>query len=310
MSTSALTILAMPKAFRGHIGAIQRNAITSWTRLKPRPDIYLCGDEEGVAGIATELGLGLLRDVARNAHGTLLLNDLLCQARGRCRTPLLCYVNCDIVLLQEFLEAAQAVTERFPKSLVVARRLNLDLDAAIDFSTPWEQWFREYVLRSGKTGDHMSIDVFVFPPDLYAEMPPLVLGRGWFDQYLIKAARQGGFSVVDITQVAQAIHQNHDYAHIAGGQHGAYWGEEAQHNLVLYGGMPNAFTLLDVTHELFPGGKIRRVPFRRQLHAANRRLWKHIVQRTRPLRERLGLRRETLRRLAGKGASRSGAEDS
>ncbi len=301
MSTPLLTMLAMPKAFRGHIGVIQRNAITSWTKLEPRPEIYLCGDEEGMAGVAAELGLGLLGDVARNKHGTLLLDDLLCRARGHCRTPLLCYVNCDIMLLQEFLDATQAVKERFPKFLVVAHRLNLVLDAAIDFSTPWEEGLRENIRMCGTPGDHMSIDVFVFPPDLYADVPPLALGRGWFDQCLIKVARQRGFPVVDVTPVARAIHQNHDYAHIAGAQDGAYWGDEARQNLALYGGAQNAFTLLDVTHELFPNGEIRRVRFR---HAAKRWLRRNFVQLTRPLRQRLGLRRETLRRLAGKDAPR------
>lgn len=305
MGTPALTILAVPKAFRGHVGVIQRNAITSWTKLVPRPDIYLCGDEDGMPEIAAELGLGLLRDVARTKHGTLLLNDLFGWARGHCHTPRLCYVNCDIILLQEFLDAAHAVEERFPECLVVARRLNLDLDAAIDFSIRWEEAFRENLLPRGKSGDHVSIDVFVFPPHWYADVPSLALGRGWFDQYLIKAARQRGFPVVDVTPVARAIHQNHDYAHIAGGQHGAYWGEEARHNLALYGGVPNAFTLHDVTHELSPTGKIRRVRFRRQRYEATRWLWSNFVRLTRPLRQRLGLRREALRRLAGKDAPRN-----
>ncbi len=49
MMDSPLTILAMPKPFRGHIGIIQRNAITSWTKLQPRPEILLFGTEEGAA---------------------------------------------------------------------------------------------------------------------------------------------------------------------------------------------------------------------------------------------------------------------
>jgi len=36
-----LTIFAIPKAFRGHIGVIQRNAIETWTRMRPAPQVLL-----------------------------------------------------------------------------------------------------------------------------------------------------------------------------------------------------------------------------------------------------------------------------
>ncbi|MFZ0637415.1 MAG: hypothetical protein WAM08_17985, partial [Candidatus Acidiferrales bacterium] len=65
-----LTLFAMPKPFEGHIGIIQRNAITSWTRLTPQPEIILFGDEAGVAEIAGELGLRHVAHVKRNEKNT------------------------------------------------------------------------------------------------------------------------------------------------------------------------------------------------------------------------------------------------
>lgn len=38
---TAITFLVMPKPFQGHIGVIQRNASTSWTKLQPRPEIKI-----------------------------------------------------------------------------------------------------------------------------------------------------------------------------------------------------------------------------------------------------------------------------
>jgi hypothetical protein len=70
MSHPLLTLLAMPKPFDGHIGIIQRNAITSWTQLNPRPEIFLFGEEHGTALIAAELQIGHLRDIHRNEFGT------------------------------------------------------------------------------------------------------------------------------------------------------------------------------------------------------------------------------------------------
>jgi hypothetical protein len=299
-SSPQLTILAMPKPFRGHIGIIQRNAITSWTVLRPRPEIYLFGEEEGVAEIAAELNINHLNDIARNEFGTPLLDDLLRRAREFVRSPLLCYINSDIILLQEFVDAVSAIYGQFPKFLGVAHRLNIELTETLDFEGGGETNLRGEILPLGTLGDPTAIDVFVFHPDCYQQVPAFAIGRAWFDQWLIKEARRQRIPVVDMTQFARAIHQNHDYSHIAGGQHGAYWGEEARRSLAIYGGVPHAYTLLDVTHELLPGGRIRRVHFRRTAAAVQQWLWKTLVQPTSGLRGKLGLKRKTRRRLSEK----------
>jgi hypothetical protein len=68
-----LTIFACPKPFTDpHIAIIQRNAITSWTLLRPRPEIILFGDEPGVTEICKELGLRHVGEVERNEYGTPL----------------------------------------------------------------------------------------------------------------------------------------------------------------------------------------------------------------------------------------------
>src|SRR5713101_6901528 len=160
-----LTILAMPKPFQGHIATIQRNAITSWTKLRPRSVIYLFGEEEGVAEIAAELRISHLHDIARNEFGTPLLDDLFRRAREFVRTPLLCYVNSDIILLQEFVDAVSAIHVQFPKFLGVAHRLNIDLTEAVDFVGGGEVKLRNEILPLGMPGNPTAIDVFAFPPN-------------------------------------------------------------------------------------------------------------------------------------------------
>lgn len=303
MKAAPITILAMPKPFAGHIGVIQRNAIASWTRLRPRPEIFLFGEEKGVAEIAAELGVHHLRDIARNEFGTPLLDDLLRRARGFAETPLLCYVNSDIILLREFMDAVGAAHAEFPKSLMVAHRLNVDVSGPLDFSTDGEAMLRSEIMPAGVPGNPTAIDVFVFAPHVYTEVPPFAIGRAWFDQWLIKDARRQGVPVVDLTRMARAIHQNHDYGHIAGGQQGAYWGEEARRSLAIYGGVPHAFTLLDVTHELLEDGTVGRVRLRRERAKVLELLWKICVQPTAGLRAKIGLRRKPLRELRKKDAA-------
>ena len=55
--TAMLSMFALPKPFKGHIGVIQRNAIASWARLPSKPEIILFGDEEGTAQAARDLSL-------------------------------------------------------------------------------------------------------------------------------------------------------------------------------------------------------------------------------------------------------------
>jgi hypothetical protein len=168
--TKPITILGMPKPFRGHIGTIQRNAITSWTMLRPRPEVYLFGEEEGVAETAAELRISHLHDIARNEFGTPLLDDLFRRAREFARTPLLCYVNNDIILLHEFIDAVSAIHAQFPKFLGVAHRLNIELQESLDFAADGESKLRREIVPVGVPGNPTAIEVFVFSPDVYEQI--------------------------------------------------------------------------------------------------------------------------------------------
>ena len=289
MTHSPLAILAMPKPFHGHIGMIQRNAIQSWTHLSPRPEIFLCGGEQGTAEITAELNLARLQNVAYNDSGTPLLNDVFHRARQATDSPLLCYVNCDIILLQAFADAIAILQARLPKFLAVAHRWEIDLIHPLEFDSVHALELSQ--LPPGFPGHHTAIDVFVFSRDMYTEVPELAIGRAWFDQWLIKDAIAHNIPVVDITKVARAIHQKHDYSHIAGGQPGAYAGAEAQRNLEIYGSVPHAFTLLNATHELTATGEIHLLRFRPQKFRVQQWAWRNFIQRTAPLRKKLGLSR-------------------
>ena len=56
-----------------------------------------------------------------------------------------------------------------------------------------------------------------------------------------------------------AVHQRHDYAHLAGGKEEAYYGEEAARNLELAGGEERLYTIHDASHVL-RRGRLQRNP--------------------------------------------------
>ncbi len=287
---SSLTLLAMPKPFQDHIGIIQRNAIISWTKLQPKPEIILFGYEQGVAECARELGLIHVPEVDRNQRGTPLLADIFKRAEEHASHDVLAYVNADIILPQEFMVGVEKVRQRFSGFLAVGRRTNLNIRQALDFSPGWEDKLKERRLHEGQLESHTGIDFFVFPRGTYEQVPPLVIGRIWFDQWCIKYARKKKLPVVDLTSFAPIVHQLHDYNHVPGGKEGGvYGGAEADENLVYYDEQPHTYTILSATHVMTAGGRIRRVFFRSQKVAIRTFLWEMFVRKTYPIRKRLGL---------------------
>jgi len=254
-----LTFFATCKPFRGATAVAQRNAIRSWLALGRGCEVILLGDDEGTAQAARDLGATHIGGVRRNEHGTPLLDSLFEQAKAVARHDLVCYINADIVLMSDFLDAV-ARLESEPL-LMISRRWNVTIHGPWDFDDPaWEQKLREHTLAHGVQIDtNGGGDFFVFRRHQWSQIPPFALGRTAFDNWLIYAAIARGFPVIDASPSVLAVHQNHDYGHADGNWTGAWFGEEAARNRVLAGGAvpggdsPN-YDFLDVTHFMTPTG--------------------------------------------------------
>ena len=117
-----LTIFSIPKAFKGHMDVIQRNAIESWKRLGPECEVILIGDDPGTAEVAEELGVQNIPHVERNEFGTPLLDSAYQLAEDAARNTYLCYVNADIILTSSLIHAFQRVRQQSDRFLMTARR--------------------------------------------------------------------------------------------------------------------------------------------------------------------------------------------
>jgi hypothetical protein len=217
-ATSLLTIFATPKKFEGHIGVIQRNAIESWTRMRPQPEIILFGTDAGTAEIAAEFGLRHVPTVKCNEWGTPLVSDLFEQAEHLGQTKVLAYVNSDIILFDDFAQAIGRVAAAGHNFLMVGRRTDVDVKEPVDFRSDWAPAVREHARRDGVLQIARSIDYFAFSRGLYPAMPPLAIGRFWWDNWLLWKARAVGATVVDASRAVLAVHQNHDYGHTTYGR--------------------------------------------------------------------------------------------
>ncbi len=208
---NALSIVAVPKPFVGHIGTIQTNAIRSWKALSNHGEILLLGDEPGTAEVAKSVGARHLPDLDLDEYGTPLVDDVFRVAEASAISDWLCYVNCDVILLPEFFKAARAAISSLGSSLIVSRRINLDLNQLIDVKDGWAANIRERAEREGTLFSRFGIDVFVFKKGTYGSIPKFSLGRFSWDNWLVHHVREKGLPVVDVTDASGVVHQTHGY---------------------------------------------------------------------------------------------------
>ncbi|WP_299026289.1 hypothetical protein [uncultured Thermanaerothrix sp.] len=254
-----LALFTTPKPFTDpHIARIQRNAIRSWVALGEAVEVILVGDEAGVAEVAREFGVKHVPEVARNAYGTPLIPAIFEQARLHSKSPVLAYVNADILLTSSFLQGAQAVHRVMPQFLIVGQRWDLDVQEDFVIGRGWEEELRQRVQMHGRRHPPAGSDYFIFPRECFQNLPSMAVGRAGWDNWMIYFARRQGWPVVDASSFIYIVHQNHDYRHLPGGQP-HYRLPETEENVRLGGGRRTIFTLLDATHVLDNEG-LRRAP--------------------------------------------------
>lgn len=263
-----LTIFTAPKPFTNpHIATIQRNAICSWQALAG-VQVLLIGEEAGLAEFAAERGILHLPQVRRNAQGTPLVSSIFDLARQEADAPLLAYVNADMLLLPDFVEAARLVQAQAEQFLIVGQRWDLDVQQELDFGPGWEERLRQDVRARGRLHPPGGSDYFIFPPACFQQVPDFAIGRAGWDNWMFFHARQQGWRVVNATQALTAVHQDHDYSHLPGGQP-HYRLPETGENTRLAGGRRAIFTLHDADYRL-AGERLERIPLR------GRKLWREI----------------------------------
>lgn len=294
-----LTFFTTAKPFRGHIDVIQRNALLSWQRIHPDAEILLFGDDVGAAEACRDLAICHVPQVRRNAHGTKFLASIYDQAQELARHDLLCHVNCDILLFEDFRDALQRVATRSHKFLMSGRRWDVDIREPIAFDTPdWSAQARELAHRTNRQRPPHWIDYFAFRKGLYLhKIPEFVIGRPGWDNWLLWFARLSGALVVDASSVVCAVHQNHDYGYHPQGEKGVWEGEEAQQNYKLLDGHKRFRTLENATHILradgfHPNYRHWLVQGKRNSYDTLSPVWFRLLDLTRPLRHRLGLRQK------------------
>ena len=175
-----LPLFSAPKPFTDpHIATIQRNAIRSWTLL-PEVEVILLGEETGLAEAARELGVKYISHVERNPNGTPLISSMFQLARENSHSDLLCIVNADMLLMQDFVEAAKQAVKLKGKFVLLSQRWDLDVAQPLEFAEGWQDRLRNTVHATGQLHRPAGSDFFLFPLSSFLEVPDFAIGRqGW-----------------------------------------------------------------------------------------------------------------------------------
>jgi len=275
---------------------IQRNALQSWKQLGLGVEVILFGDDQGAAEVCGELGIRYEPRVERHESGMKYADFIFDRAQEMARHDVLCYLNCDIVLGPDFCGAVEKVRSDKKEFLMVGRRWDTDITEPISFDNcAWLENAREKAQAANFQRDEWFIDYFVFRRGFFAgRIPKLVIGRVYWDNWLLWDANSRGAVVVDASSEVLAIHQNHDYGYHKQGKAGVWNDELANRNLLLAGGTRHLHSMLDAKYVLTAAG-IRKKPLIERWVGSGRagwrnRMWHPFLHWTRPLRDALGLR--------------------
>jgi FkbM family methyltransferase len=297
-----LTIFSTTRAFNGLFATIQWNALRSWTLLEPRPEIIIFGDDPGTKEICADLDLVHVPDVETSELGTPLVSDMFEQAQRLATYDTCCFINSDIMLFPDFLDAVEKARSTNGPFMMVGQRWDLDITRRLEFGAGWQERLQQEARTSGRLRSEILIDYFVFPRGMFGEIPPFAIGRSAYDNWLIWKAGDLGAAVIDATARVTIVHQNHDYSH-AGGMKAVWEGPEAQRAHQMIGHWSRYHAVAHARFMFGDDGRIVPARGRKYRLARPRRVASHLLRFTRPMRRRL-----ENARIVGRQRVREGAD--
>jgi hypothetical protein len=186
----------------------QVNALMTWIKQDPAPEVLMLGDDPGVGDMAHTWQLRYWPFVEKDEFGTPMVHSVFERGQEQATHDVVAYVNSDIMLVG-FGRALRAVAETFPgEFLMVGRRWDVQVDVPLSFGGDWQKALVQLARQTGAMHSAGAIDYFAFRKGFYRNVPSFVPGRSAWDNWLVGDALERGASVVDATAAVWAVHQD------------------------------------------------------------------------------------------------------
>lgn len=247
-----ITFLSSPKPFKGDDKTNQYQAIRSWKKAAPAAEIILYGDSDGIDEAGRDLDVKVVKDIESSPSGIPYFNAIVSHAAAKGQYELQVYLNCDILL--SGVHKTLSLIE-FPHFLLVGERIDLDRDVPFDIDgDDWRTELRR-LAQLGKANVHgpTGIDYFAFRRGTWKDLPSIIIGRAGYDNAIIAHCKRNSYPVIDGTFSILALHQFHDYKHVAGEKKTVFFGDEALQNFAAAGGRRSATMVSDADYVIRNG---------------------------------------------------------
>ena len=233
------------------------NAIRSWIRLVPRPEILVLG---GNRALAESEGGKWIGNYKATPQGRPYFDDFIDRAETLATNDILMYCTDHLILTSGLVPAIERVSRAFTGHFVIiGKRWGLHAQKPIDFSNPnWESILWDRVIEADSPGNNAAKDYIIFRRPLGLTVPGFIMGYPWYDTWLVWAALQANYPVIDASDVVAVIHQSHKFVegnvekreNTPGGQHNRRIGRFQLH-------LDGKGAISQATHVLTPNGVIK-----------------------------------------------------
>jgi len=204
-----ITIFSIPKAFKGHTGIIQENAIRSWTKIL-NVEVILFGDDPGVKEFSEKLNIKHIQNIKKNEKGTPLVSDAFEKVKEISLNRIVMYSNADIIYLNDLEQFIKKIEDiKYTNFVACGQRFDLDFSSRINFNDNWDLHIKDRLKKASLHG-RSGLDYFIFDKEKLFKFPELAVGRPGWDNWFLYKSRMSNLKLVDLTNSVVAIHQNHE----------------------------------------------------------------------------------------------------
>lgn len=243
-----ITFFSTPQPFTGVYLKKQRNAVISWKRSCPSGEIILLGREQGIKEACQQLGAVHIPEIEYSESGRPMMDSAFELATQKAKHKIMCWITADVVLLVNFLELMKLIP--FEQFSLIGQRIDYSPEIDID------KIDLKRIRQEGALHLPWGIDYHVFIRGFYQKIPPFIIGRCRWDNWLVWEALQRRIPVIDCTKAILCVHQDHPnwYARLTSPLD---W-KEARHNESF---VPEPKTISDASYRIEDGEVIKNHGF-------------------------------------------------
>ena len=194
-----ITIYSTFRSFeKKRYNKIQKDAFRSWMKLDPKPQIIIMGDDPGTKEVCENNGFLHIPQIETSKAGTPYVNSLIDTAEAHAENDIMLLVSGDIIIDQDTIDAARAVSASLPEFCVCARKQHVEIKKVDN----------EKKIERIKWATWQAGDYWLHSKGIFSGMPSFLIGRHLVERWMYRLCCNKN-ALVDASDIVTVLHQNH-----------------------------------------------------------------------------------------------------